>query len=67
MHDTPARLMAETIARAKAQARQHETIAALLRASLDELRRSESLLEQQLGELRQYLGHEGLGPETRIN
>ncbi|MEY3553436.1 MAG: hypothetical protein RL735_1784, partial [Pseudomonadota bacterium] len=36
MHDTPARLMAETIARAKAQARQHETIAALLRASLDE-------------------------------
>ena len=52
----PARLVAEQLARARA----HADIAALVRASLDELRRSERALEEQLGDLRRHLGHEGV-------
>ena len=55
---TPARLVSEQLTRAKA----HADIAALVRESLDELRRSERALEEQLGDLRCYLGHEGVGP-----
>ena len=57
---SPARFVSEHLARAKA----HADIAALVRASLDELRRSERALEEQLGDLRCYLGHEGLSPLT---
>jgi hypothetical protein len=53
---TPARLVAEQLARQRA----HTDIAALVRASLDDLRRSERALEQQLGDLRCYLGHAGV-------
>jgi hypothetical protein len=53
---TPARLVAEQLARAKS----HSDIAALVRESLDALRRSERALEEQLGDLRCYLGHEGV-------
>jgi hypothetical protein len=55
---TPARLVAEQLARA----RSHADIAALVRESLEALRRSERALEEQLGDLRCYLGHEGLTP-----
>ena len=53
---TPARLVADQLARAKS----HADIAALVRESLDALRRSERALEEQLGDLRCYLGHEGV-------
>jgi hypothetical protein len=56
---TPARLVSEQLARAKC----HADIAALVRESLEALRRSERALEEQLGDLRCYLGHEGLAPE----
>jgi hypothetical protein len=59
---TPARLVAEQLARARA----HADITALVRESLEALRRSERALEQQLGDLRCYLGHEGVGPEITI-
>jgi hypothetical protein len=55
----PARLVAEHLSRARA----HADIAALVRATLDELRRSERALEEQLGDLRCYLGHEGVAPD----
>lgn len=51
---TPARLVADQVARAKA----HADIAALVRASLEELRQSERALEEQLGDLQYYLGRE---------
>lgn len=57
----PARAVAETLARA----RPHADVAALVRASLDELRRSECALEEQLGQLRHYLGAAGLGADLR--
>lgn len=53
---SPARLVAEQLSRAKA----HAEIAALVRSALEELRRSERALEEQLGDLRGYLGHEGV-------
>ncbi|MDB5652102.1 MAG: hypothetical protein JWL62_3622 [Hyphomicrobiales bacterium] len=40
-------------------------VTALVRAALDELRESEIALERQLGELRVYLGHAGIGRPYR--
>ena len=61
----PARFVAEQLSRARA----HAEIAALVRESLENLRRSERALEEQLGDLRCYLGHEGVVPDmnTRAN
>ena len=61
-----ARKMAKTIALAKAQAGQHADIKALLRASLEDLHRSECALEAQLGALRHYLDHSGLPPAKNL-
>ncbi|MDB5642188.1 MAG: hypothetical protein JWN07_1505 [Hyphomicrobiales bacterium] len=56
---TPARLVAEHLSRARA----HADIAAMVRESLEALRRSERALEEQLGDLRCYLGHEGVATD----
>jgi hypothetical protein len=56
---SPARHLAEQLSRARA----HAEIAALVRESLESLRRSELALEAQLGDLRCYLGHEGVAPD----
>ena len=60
----PARYVAEQLSRARA----HADIAALVRESLEALRLSERALEDQLGDLRCYLGHEGVsGEQARAN
>ena len=57
---TPPAFSARLVARHLPQRTPHADVTALVRATLEELRRSETALETQLCDLRHYLGAAGL-------